>query len=182
MKAINMIVMFLTFLNYFTINPAYVPSTFNIDIRNETFGDYIELKPGTLKRIIISLRNGYNGEVWDFKDQDKYNLTFALKNESYIKLYPSEISIIPSKAIVYTAYIGLDCNHDIKEVDYPLNFEVIDKRDLDGNELPGAEMIISSTIIKINNNPTLIDIEPIEKTVYIRGNFAFIIKNEIFNI
>ena len=182
MKAINMIVMFLTFMNCITINPAYVPSTFEIDIRNETFGDYIELKPGTLKRIIISLRNGYNGEVWDFKDQDKYNLTFALKNESYIKLYPSEISIIPSKAIVYTAYIGLDCNHDIKEVDYPLNFEVIDKRDLDGNELPGAEMIISTTIIKINNNPTLIDIEPIEKTVYIRGNFAFIIKNEIFNI
>ena len=180
-----MIVMFLAFLNFYTINTVYVPSTWTIDIKNETFGDYIELNPGKLTRIIFSVRNGYNGEIWDFKDRDRDNFTIALKNESYIKLYPSgRISIIPSKATVYNAYIGLDCNHDIEEDEYLLNFEVIDKRDLDGNESPDIDVSINPTEnkIKINNNATLIDIEPIEKTIYTRGYIAYIIKNEIFNI
>ena len=184
MKAI-MFVMFLTILKFSTIKSYKSdPSKWILDIKNENYtDDLIELRPGVLKRIILSIRQ--QGSITDC-DKDsiyKVNFTITSKDPSNIILYPNKyLYLIPYESFNYIIYVGLSCNHEISEVEYDLDFNLIEKRDLDGEYIDNVDLIINPIKIKINNNPTFIDIEPIETNIPARSYSLFKLKNEIYNI
>ena len=183
MKAINMIMMFLAFLGYFTIKANYYQSNWVLYVKTENYTDDIELRPGVLTRITLSVLNEANSGLWDKDYIDKVNFTIAVKDNSYIKFYPNEeINLIPFESTAYIAYIGLNCNHQILGNEYNLEFELKEKKDLDGNNMDYVNLQINPVKVKINNSPTIVDVEPIETNIPARGFSLFRLKNEIFNI
>ena len=185
MKAIYIIVMFLTILKLSLIKAHNSdPSNWILDIKNENYtDDLIELRPGVLKKIILSIRHQTSIINWDKDSIDKVNFTIASKDPCNIILYPNKyLYLIPYESFDYIIYVGLSCNHQICSTEYDLDFTLIEKRFLDGKYIDNVNLIINPIKIKINNNPTLIDIEPIETIIPARSYSLFKLKNEIYNI
>jgi hypothetical protein len=188
MKEINIIVLILVSFNFFTIK-AFFPmcsffSNWFLDIRNENnTNEPIELRPGVLTKVLLILSHEAMTVYWDKTLIDKVNFTIASKDNYNIKFYPNElINLIPSESLEYSAYIGLSCNHVIEETDYNLEFDIREKNSIDGYMVDCIFLNINPVKIKINNNPTLINIQPIETTLTSKGFSLFKIENEIYNI
>jgi len=183
MKAINMIMIFLAFLGYYTIKAYTYQSNWVLYVKSEKYTDDIELRPGVLTRVVLSVRHQLNGALWDKDYMDKVNFTIAAKDNDNVQFYPNEeINIIPSESPDYIAYIGLKCNHNILGNEYNLDFELKEKKGLDGNNVDCVNLQINPVKVTINNSPTVIDIEPIVTNIPARGFSLFRLKNEIFNI
>jgi hypothetical protein len=183
MKAINLIIVFFVCISYFTIKAEDSNSNWILKIKNEIGKDEpIELRPGILTKVILSIVHEEFNDFWDNSLRDKVIFTITSK-ENDIKLYPNEqFSLIPTKSLFYITYIGLSCNHAIKDTEYLLDFEVKETKDLDGNEIEGVNLYVNPVKIKIKNIVTIIDIDPIETNLIARGFSLFKIANEIYNI
>ena len=183
MKGINAIVIFLSLLNYFTIKAMTTPtSNWVLDIKNENNSDeIIELKPGVLTKIILTVHHEDNIDIID-RSFDKTVFTISSKDNDNIMFYPNEqLNIIPSMALEYIAYIGLKCDHSITSDDYTVEFDVKIKN-LNGKNTNYGNLIINPVSIKINNAITYIEIEPIETNLGEKGYSLFKIANEIYNM
>lgn len=157
-------------------------SNWILDIKNEKgTNETIILKPNILTKIILIVRHEDNIEILD-RSFDKANFVLALENDNDIKLYGNEINIIPSVSLEYIAYIGLKCDYEIKEKTFNLQFKVKQIKDLDNHDMKNAKLTIYPVKVEIDNNPSLIEIEPIETELTGKGFSLFRLKNEIFNM
>ena len=183
MKIINVIIIFLAFLNYFSVKAITPSSNWIVDIKNENnTDDIIVLRPGIYTKITVNVRHAENIVPSD-TSFDKTVFIISSVNNYDIILYPDrELKIIPSKSLKYMTYIGLNCNHSYKDFVDSLKFYVKNTTDLDGNEIDNANIQITPVSFQINNADTLIEIEPIE-TNLIPGTYSlFRLTKEIFNI
>ena len=96
MKAI-MFVMFLTILKFSTIKSYKSdPSKWILDIKNENYtDDLIELRPGVLKRIILSIRQ--QGSITDCDKDSIYKVNFTITSST----------LVEKSLVVHNAYVVL---------------------------------------------------------------------------
>ena len=153
------------------------------DIKNENgTDDMIELRPGVLTKIILKVHNETSMDSWK-RIYDKYNYSVTIYGENNIRLYPNEIiSAVPSLSLEYIAYIGLDSDHNINTINKTLIFYVSETFDLNGYWVGANNYKVNTVVVKINNNPTIIDIEPVESNLSAGGFSLFKIANEIYNL
>ena len=183
MQIKHLILILFTTLFYLAKGKTIIPtSNWILDIKNEKgTNETIILKPNILTKIILIVRHEDNIEILD-RSFDKANFVLALENDNDIKLYGNEINIIPSVSLEYIAYIGLKCDYEIKEKTFNLQFKVKQIKDLDNHDMKNAKLTIYPVKVEIDNNPSLIEIEPIETELTGKGFSLFRLKNEIFNM
>ena len=183
MKAINLFLVLFAYISYFTIKAGSMSNWILFIVNGNGKDEPIELRPGVITRILLNLTNEEYNDFWDLSYNSKVNFTITSKENSDIKLYPNDrFNLVPTQSLLYIAYIGLSCNHAIKDTEYSLEFDVKETRDLNGNFDSSWHLYVNPVTIKINNIVTLIDIEPIETNLIAREFSLFKIANEIYNI
>ena len=179
-----MIVIFLALLKYAIIKASEPTKNWILEVKNENGTDeIIEVRPGVLTKVILVLKHESN-KVYADRSFDRANHTIYFTNSYNLRFYPNEIiSIIPSLSLEYVTYIGLNCNYEISDDCSTFDLIKKDTFDLIGNDcLHDHNLKLNPVKVKINDSPTLIDIEPIETVLPARGYSLFKIKNEIYNI
>ena len=173
----------ISFLISSCIGKTIVPtSNWILDIKNENGTDApIVLKPNVLTKIIFIVRHEDDLELYD-RSFDKSDFTIELEDDDDIKLLDDEIHIIPSISLEYSYYIGLKCDHDIKENTYELKFKVKKVKDLDDHDLEDATLTINPIEVEISDEKRIIEIEPIVTNLTGKGYSLFKLKNEIYNM
>ena len=186
MKSKCLFLMILSAIICLTFESTIQESNWVLNVKNETGGNDIALKPNVLTKIILVVNYEDNTDTLNKKDVDpsldESVFTIALEKDDDIKLFDQEIKIIPSLALESYAYIGLRSDHQIKSDTYEFNLVVKSKKDLDGNDYKDAILTINPVQVTIVNEKSLIEIEPIETDLTGKGYSLFRLKNEIYNM
>ena len=147
--------------------------------------EQITLKAGQVQRItfILHHENDIGNSTFLDTSFDESNFTISIDDEDGVKIYPNnEFNIVPSKSLEYSTYVGLKCDHKIKNELYELKPYVKNIKDLNNNIITNATLEIKPITVKIDNEPTLLELEPIEINLTEKGKSLFRLKNEIFNM
>lgn len=177
MKSYYLVSIVLSVMICLTFESTGISSNWTLEIKNETNGNDITLKKNVFTKILLLVHHRDNLDILD-PSFDKSVFTIESKDDN-IKIYNKQIVITPSLSFEYSAYIGLKSTHNIGETTRDLSFDV--KTSYLG-EKGDAALNITKTTVKIDNSKTLIEIEPIEKTLPAKGFSYFKLKKEIYNI
>lgn len=140
----------------------------------------IVLKPNQYTKVILAVSHVEDLNVLDYSfDRAKFTVKFDSSDK--LKMYGDKVIIVPSVSLEYIVYIGLQCGFKESEIQN-LKFIVDDPKDLDDQDLKDATLDVEEVPIEIDENKTLLEIEPIETNLTGEGYSLFRIKKEIYNM
>ena len=178
MKTTNMILLLFSFLIIFsTNNENNQTSHWKLEVKNEKMtNETIVLKPNQYTKVILSVSHVEDLNVLDYSF-DRSKFTVKLDSNDKLKMYGDKVIIVPSVSLEYIAYIGLQCGFKESEIQN-LKFKV----DEDDQDLEDATLDVEEVPVEINEDITLLEIEPIETNLTGEGYSLFRLKNEIYNM
>ena len=177
-----MILLLFSLLIVFSINDeTNQTSHWKLEVKNEKMtNETIVLKPNQYTKVILSVSHLEELNVLDYSF-DRSKFTVKLDSEDKLKMYGDKVVIVPSVSLEYIVYIGLKCGYKESEIQN-LKFKVDSTKDLDDQDLEDASLDVEEVPLEINEDITLLELEPIETNLTGEGYSLFRLKNEIYNM
>ena len=151
---------------------------YQLNVKNENGGNIIELIPGSFSKIIFQLTPKNKiliGDYYIFLNETSYKLIIEDEN---IKTFEKEIIIKPNKDFIFSTYIGLNCQNEIKGLEYKIPLKITHLND-STEQIPIEYENINIKIRKIKN-PINLDI--VIKSMPGKSFNFFKISDELYNI
>ena len=142
------IILFLIFAELCFCSTIY---KWRLEIKDQEGENKIELTPGKFTKIYFELTNATELD-FPFLDEDSYKLSFDDQN---IIPIDKEIILTPKENLVYSTYIGLNCENSITEDTYNIRINVIPNNEQIDNEL----IEYNNITVSINRKEFEIDLD-----------------------
>lgn len=160
--------------------PGLSHNKYKLIIRNENGKESIELRPGTFSKIIFQLTPNnllpsINDGLFIFLNDTTHKLLIDDKN---ILSLDKEIILKPNEDLIYSTYIGLKCENNIKETAYtiPLKISYLN------NSIENIQIEYNNLTVKINNDPIQINLDILMNSIPQNSYNFFKLSNELYNI
>ena len=163
-------------LIFLLIELSFCATIYNwrLDIKDQEGKNKIELIPGKFTKIYFELTNATDLD-FPFLDEDSYKLSFDDQN---IISLDEEIILTPKENLVYSTYIGLNCENSITENTYTIKINVSPNND----ETDDESIEYNNIIVSINRKELEINLDILLYSMP-KGSFnLFQLKKELYNV
>ena len=149
-----------------------------LQVKNELGNDEPIIFKGGIYTIVTFIITNEDGN--DYLDRSFDNSTFEIfLNDSNFITAKTSYNIIPSESLEYFTYIGLNCENNITESNYTLQFSIKENAQLKENI---GSLTIKPISVSIDHTKTIITLEPIETNIALRVYSYFRLKDNLYNI
>ena len=155
--------------------PDVLDINYDLYVKNENGGNKIELRPGVFSKVIFQLSpsNFLNNDLFIISNET-YKL---LINDSNMVVLDNEIILKPSENLVYSTYIGLNCENSY-EASYPFQFKVTYLND----STEGIPIKYNNVTIYINTEKVSINIDILMNNMPGKSYNFFKMPSQLYNV
>jgi hypothetical protein len=168
-------VLSLIIYGYSTLIENQPTSNWVLEIKNEFGNNEPIIFKGGRYTIVTFIVTHESGEFYLDRSFDKTMFRIAL-NDSNFKAFEDYYIIKPSESLEYSAHIGLNCDNNIQNNEYILNFEVKDYY------IAESALKIKPCKILIDKSKSIITLEPVTLSLPQMGGSFFKLKEKLYNI
>ena len=145
-----------------------------LNIKDQEGGNKIELTPGKFTKIYFELTNATD-LAFPFLDEDSYKLSFDDQN---IISLDKDIILTPKENLVYSTYIGLNCENSITQDTYTIKIKVVSNNVQTDDE----SIEYNNIIVSINRKEIEIDLDILLYSMPKSSFNLFQLKEELYNV
>ena len=150
-------------------------SNWVLEIKNEFGNNEPIIFKGGRYSIVTFVVTHESGKFYLDRSFDKSMFKIAL-NDSNFKTFEDYYIINPSKSLEYSTYIGLNCDNNIQNNEYILNFEI------KAYYIAQSVLKIKPCKVVIDKSKSIITLEPVSLNLPQLGGSFFKLKEKLYNI
>ena len=150
-------------------------SNWVLEIKNEFGNNEPIIFKGGRYSIVTFIVTHESGKFYLDRSFDKSMFKIAL-NDSNFKTFEDYYIINPSESLEYSTYIGLNCDNNIQNNEYILNFEI------KAYYIAQSVLKIKPCKVLIDKSKSIITLEPVSLNLPQLGGSFFKLKEKLYNI